>query len=68
LGAGANPESAAKPHSKTTEKIIEALEGSDMIFITAGLGGAPASGAAPVVASLASELAHDVAVVTKPFA
>src|SRR6266566_7570666 len=49
-------------------KIIEALEGSDMIFITSGLGGGTGSGAAPVVASLASELgALSVAVVTKPF-
>src|ERR1700684_1656670 len=69
LGAGANPEVGRKGALEDTEKIIEALEGSDMIFITAGLGGGTGSGAAPVVASLASELgALSVAVVTKPFA
>ena len=69
LGAGANPETGRKAALEDTEKIIEALEGADMIFITAGLGGGTGSGAAPVVASLASELgALTVAVVTKPFA
>jgi cell division protein FtsZ len=69
LGAGANPEIGRKAALEDTEKIIEALEGSDMIFITTGLGGGTGSGAAPVVASLASELgALTVAVVTKPFA
>jgi cell division protein FtsZ len=69
LGAGANPEIGRKAALEDTEKIIEALEGADMIFITAGLGGGTGSGAAPVVASLASELgALSVAVVTKPFA
>src|SRR3981081_2830394 len=69
LGAGANPQAGPKPALEGTEKIIEALEGSDMIFITSGLGGGTGSGAAPVVASLASELgALSVAVVTKPFA
>ncbi len=69
LGAGANPEVGRKAALEDTEKIIEALEGSDMIFITSGLGGGTGSGAAPVVASLASELgALSVAVVTKPFA
>ena len=69
LGAGANPEVGRKAALEDTEKIIEALEGADMIFITGGLGGGTGSGAAPVVASLASELgALTVAVVTKPFA
>ncbi len=69
LGAGANPEIGRKAALEDTEKIIEALEGADMIFITAGLGGGTGSGAAPVVASLAGELgALSVAVVTKPFA
>src|SRR5690242_11141756 len=69
LGAGANPEIGRKAALEDTEKIIEALEGADMIFITSGLGGGTGSGAAPVVASLASELgALSVAVVTKPFA
>jgi cell division protein FtsZ len=68
LGAGANPEIGRKAALEDTDKIIEALEGSDMIFITSGLGGGTGSGAAPVVASLASELgALSVAVVTKPF-
>src|SRR5436305_8922174 len=68
LGAGANPEVGRNAALEDTEKIIEALEGADMIFITSGLGGGTGSGAAPVVASLASELgALSVAVVTKPF-
>jgi len=69
LGAGANPDTGRKAALEDTDKIIEVLEGSDMIFITTGLGGGTGSGAAPVVASLASELgALTVAVVTKPFA
>ena len=69
LGAGANPEIGRKAALEDTEKIIEALDGADMVFITAGLGGGTGSGAAPVVANLASELgALTVAVVTKPFA
>ncbi len=68
LGAGANPEVGRKAALEDTDKIIEVLEGSDMIFLTTGLGGGTGSGAAPVVASLASELgALTVAVVTKPF-
>ncbi|HET9402256.1 MAG TPA: cell division protein FtsZ, partial [Candidatus Acidoferrales bacterium] len=69
LGAGANPEVGRKAALEDTDKIIESMEGSDMIFITSGLGGGTGSGAAPVVASLATELgALTVAVVTKPFA
>jgi len=69
LGAGANPEIGRKAALEDTDKIIEVLEGADMVFITAGLGGGTGSGAAPVVASLASELgALTVAVITKPFA
>ena len=69
LGAGANPETGRKAALEDTEKVIEALEGSDMVFLTTGLGGGTGSGAAPVVANLASELgALTVAVVTKPFA
>ena len=69
LGAGANPEVGRKAALEDTDKIIEALEGADMVFLTTGLGGGTGSGAAPVVASLASELgALTVAVVTKPFA
>jgi len=68
LGAGANPEVGRKAALEDTEKILEALDDSDMVFITAGLGGGTGSGAAPVVANLASELgALTVAVVTKPF-
>jgi cell division protein FtsZ len=68
LGAGANPEVGRKAALEDSDHIIEALEGSDMIFITSGLGGGTGSGAAPVVASLATELgALTVAVVTKPF-
>src|SRR5213082_2564242 len=69
LGAGANPEIGRKAALEDTEKIIEILEGADMVFITAGLGGGTGTGAAPVIASLSKELnALTVAVVTKPFA
>ncbi|MGH9866133.1 MAG: cell division protein FtsZ [Candidatus Acidiferrales bacterium] len=69
LGAGANPEMGRKAALEDTDKILEALDGADMVFVTAGLGGGTGSGAAPVVANLASELgALTVAVVTKPFA
>lgn len=68
LGAGANPEVGRQSALEDTEKIIELLDGADMVFITAGLGGGTGTGAAPIVASLASELsALTVAVVTKPF-
>ncbi len=56
LGAGANPEVGRKAALEDTEKILEALDGADMVFVTAGLGGGTGSGAAPVVANLASEL------------
>src|SRR3984885_3041712 len=66
LGAGANPDMGRRAGLEDSEKIIEALEGADMVFVTAGLGGGP--GAAPVIASLASEMgALTVAVVTRPF-
>src|SRR5579864_916814 len=69
LGAGANPEMGRKAALEDTDKILEALDGADMVFVTSGLGGGTGSGAAPVVANLASELgALTVAVVTKPFA
>ena len=68
LGAGANPEIGRQAALEDTDKIIETLEGADMVFITAGLGGGTGTGAAPIIASLASELgALTVAVVTKPF-
>src|ERR671925_587977 len=53
LGAGANPEVGRKAALEDSDKIIEALEGADMIFVTAGLGGGTGTGAAPVIASLA---------------
>ncbi|MGH9554507.1 MAG: cell division protein FtsZ, partial [Terriglobales bacterium] len=69
LGAGANPEIGRKAALEDTDKIIEALEGADMVFVTTGLGGGTGTGAAPIIASLASEMgALTVAVVTKPFA
>jgi cell division protein FtsZ len=69
LGAGANPEVGRKAALEDADKIIEALEGADMVFVTAGLGGGTGTGAAPIIASLASEMgALTVAVVTKPFA
>src|SRR5947207_13909383 len=68
LGAGANPEIGRQAALEDTEKVIEALEGADMVFVTTGLGGGTGTGAAPIVASLAAELgALTVAVVTKPF-
>ncbi len=68
LGAGANPEVGRQAALEDTEKIIELLEGADMVFVTAGLGGGTGGGSAPIVASLSAELgALTVAVVTKPF-
>jgi cell division protein FtsZ len=68
LGAGSNPAVGRQAALEDTEKIIDLLEGADMVFVTAGLGGGTGTGAAPVVASLAKELgALTVAVVTKPF-
>src|SRR5437867_1255930 len=68
LGAGANPEIGRKAALEDTEKIIEVLEGADMVFVTAGLGGGTGTGAAPIIASLAAELgALTVAIITKPF-
>jgi cell division protein FtsZ len=68
LGAGADPNIGRQAALEDTEAIIQSLSGADMIFITTGLGGGTGTGAAPVIASLASELgALTVAVVTKPF-
>jgi len=68
LGAGSDPGIGRRAALEDTEKILEILEGTDMVFVTAGLGGGTGTGAAPVVASLAKELgALTVAVVTKPF-
>ena len=69
LGAGANPDVGRNAALEDTDKIIEALEGADLVFVTAGLGGGTGTGAAPVIASLASEMgALTIAVVTRPFA
>jgi len=69
LGAGANPEVGKSAAIEDREKILQALDGSDMVFITTGLGGGTGTGAAPIIAELAREAgALVVAVVTKPFA
>ncbi len=68
LGAGANPQIGHQAAMEDKERIAEALQGADMVFITAGMGGGTGTGAAPVVAEVAKELgALTVAVVTKPF-
>src|SRR5215831_16680334 len=68
LGAGADPEVGRKSALEDTERILEMLDGADMVFLTAGLGGGTGTGAAPIIASLAAEIgALTVAVVTKPF-
>jgi cell division protein FtsZ len=68
LGAGADPIIGRQAALEDTDQIIEVLEGADMVFVTTGLGGGTGTGAAPVIASLASELgALTIAVVTKPF-
>jgi cell division protein FtsZ len=68
LGAGSDPEIGRQSALEDTDRIIEVLEGADMVFVAAGLGGGTGTGAAPVVAALAKELnALTVAVVTKPF-
>lgn len=69
LGAGGNPEVGSKSAQEDMDKIREAIDGSDMVFITAGLGGGTGTGGAPVVAQVCKEIgALTVAVVTKPFA
>ena len=68
LGAGADPNVGRSAALEDTDRIVQALDGADMVFVTTGLGGGTGTGAAPVIASLASELgALTVAVVTKPF-
>jgi cell division protein FtsZ len=69
LGAGANPERGREAAEESIDEIRELLKGSDMVFVTAGLGGGTGTGGAPVVARIAKELgALTVGVVTKPFA
>ena len=68
LGAGANPNIGREAALEDTDKILEALTGADLVFVTTGLGGGTGTGAAPVIASLANQMgALTVAVVTKPF-
>ncbi|MBS4882233.1 MAG: cell division protein FtsZ [Peptoniphilus harei] len=68
LGAGANPEVGEQAAEESIDEIREALEGADMVFITAGMGGGTGTGAAPVIADVAKELGLlTVGVVTKPF-
>ena len=69
LGAGANPDIGRQAAEEASDRIREVLSGTDMIFITAGMGGGTGTGAAPIVAQIAKELGIlTVAVVTKPFA
>jgi cell division protein FtsZ len=69
LGAGANPEVGRQAAVEDRERIVELIEGADMLFLTAGMGGGTGTGAAPIVAEVARELGIlTVAVVTKPFA
>ena len=69
LGAGSDPEIGRRAALEDTERILGILEGADLVFVTAGLGGGTGAGAAPVVASLAKSLdALTIAIVTKPFA
>ncbi len=68
LGAGANPEVGEKAAEESRDDIYQALQGSDMVFITAGMGGGTGTGAAPIVADVAKEMGIlTVGVVTKPF-
>ncbi|KGX83924.1 cell division protein FtsZ [Pontibacillus marinus] len=68
LGAGANPEVGRKAAEESKEQIEEALQGADMVFVTAGMGGGTGTGAAPVIAQVAKEIgALTVGVVTRPF-
>ena len=68
LGAGSNPDIGRQAALENTDRIVEILQGADMVFVTAGMGGGTGTGAAPVIASLAKELdALTIAVVTKPF-
>jgi cell division protein FtsZ len=69
LGAGANPDVGRQAAVEDRERIVELIEGADMLFLTAGMGGGTGTGAAPIVAEVARELGIlTVAVVTKPFA
>src|SRR5699024_2976345 len=68
LGAGANPEVGKKAAEENNEQIQETLQGADMVFVTAGMGGGTGTGAAPIIAQVAKEQgALTVGVVTRPF-
>jgi cell division protein FtsZ len=68
LGAGGNPEVGRKAAEESAEELYEVLKGSDMVFVTAGLGGGTGTGAAPIVAQIAKEVgALTIGVVTRPF-
>ena len=68
LGAGGNPDMGRRAAEETREEIANAIKGSDMIFVTCGMGGGTGTGAAPIVAQIAKEMdILTVAVVTKPF-
>jgi len=68
LGAGGNPEVGKKSAEESSEELYEALKGSDMVFVTSGLGGGTGTGAAPIVAQIAKEVgALTIGVVTRPF-
>lgn len=68
LGAGGNPEIGRRAALEDTDRLVDALDGADMVFVTAGLGGGTGTGAAPIIGSLAAELgALTIGVVTKPF-
>ena len=68
LGAGGNPEMGAKAAEESAEALYEVLRGSDMVFVTAGLGGGTGTGAAPIVAQIAKDVgALTIGVVTRPF-
>lgn len=68
LGAGGNPEIGRQAALEDTDKLVDALDGADMIFVTAGLGGGTGTGAAPIIGSLSTELgALTIGVVTRPF-
>ncbi len=68
LGAGGNPETGRKAAEESAEELYEVLKGSDMVFVTAGMGGGTGTGAAPIVAQIAKEVgALTIGVVTRPF-
>ncbi|HWQ46299.1 MAG TPA: cell division protein FtsZ [Longilinea sp.] len=69
LGAGGNPEMGKKAAEESADELYEVLKGSDMVFVTAGMGGGTGTGAAPIIAQIAKEVnALTIGVVTRPFA